>query len=156
MSAVPPPPATASRPPASETGPGRRPSRFARWVGRPALAVALLGVAVAVSVVEGQPPPATRDSGVSVDADRPYPYPVGTLLVVADGRLVRFDTGSRRIRPVPLPTGVTALRAWSQDGHELVLGRLPTGRTAAFLLAAGRPPAALGPAEVAVPSADAT
>jgi hypothetical protein len=129
---------------------------MARWVRRPALAVALLGVAVAVSVVEGQPPPAARDSGVSVDADKPYPWPVGTLLVVADGRLVRFDTDARRIRTVPLPAGLTALRVWSQDGGDLVLGRLPTGRTAAYLLAPGRPATALGPAEVAVPSADRT
>ena len=158
MAAVPPPPATASRPPASATEPGP-PSRargFARWVGRPALAVALLGVAVAVSVVEGQPPPAARDSGVSVDADQPYPYPVGTLLVIAEGRLVRFDTDARRARPVPLPAGVTALRAWTQDGGDVVLGRLPTGRTAAYVLRAGRPAALLGPAEVVVPSADRT
>jgi hypothetical protein len=125
-------------------------------VGRPALPVALLGVAVAVSVVEGQPPPAARDSGVSVDANKPYPYPVGTLLVVANGRLVRFDTDSRRARPVPLPAGLAALRAWSQQAGDVVLGRLPTGRTEAYLLPAGRPPVALGPAEVAVPSADRT
>lgn len=158
MAAVPPPPETASRPPAAAAGPApaRRSGRVARWVARPALAVALLGVAVAVSVVEGQPPPAARDSGVSVDANEPYPWPVGTLLVVVEGRLVRFDTNVGRARPVPLPVGLTALRAWSQDGRDVVLGRLPTGRTAAYLLVAGRPAVALGPAEVAVPSADRT
>jgi hypothetical protein len=125
-------------------------------VRRPALAVALLGVAVAVSVVEGQPPPAARDSGVSVNAVQSYTKAVGTLLVVADGRLTHFDTADRRARSVPLPRGLTALRAWTQDGRDVVLGRLPTGRTAAYLLSPGRPPTALGPAEVAVPSADRT
>ena len=132
----------------------RRAGPVRRWVRRPALAVALLAVAVAVSVVEGQPPPAVRDSGVSVNAVRPYSGAVGTLLVVADGTLVRFDTLERRARAVPLPRGLTALRAWTQAGGDVVLGRLPTGRTAAYLLVRGRPATALGPAEVVVPSAD--
>lgn len=149
MAAVPPP-----SDPASGPGPVTRPGRFARWVRRPALAVALLGVAVAVSVVEGQPPPAARDSGVSVDAEEPYPYPVGTLLVVAEGRLMRYDSSARRARPVPLPTGVTALRAWTQPAGDVLLGRQANGRTAAYLLRSGRPPVLLGPAELAVPSAD--
>lgn len=155
---MPPPPDTASRPPAAaDVGrPARRPGRVARWVRRPALAVGLLAVAVAVSVVEGQPPPAARDSGVSVGANQPYPRSVGTLLVVVDGTLVRFDTLDRRTKVVPLPRGLTALRAWSQDGWDVVLGRLPTGRTAAYVLTAGRPPLALGPAELVVPSADRT
>src|SRR5512133_1272850 len=131
MAAVPPPPDTASRPSAAAAGPApaRRTGRLLHWVRRPALAVALLAVAVAVSVVEGQPPPAARDSGVSVDANRPYPYAVGTLLVVADGRLVRFDTDRRRTRAVPLPAGVTPLRAWSQPAGDVVLARLATGHT---------------------------
>jgi hypothetical protein len=120
------------------------------------LAVGLLAVAVAVSVAEGQPPPAARDTGVTVDADKPYPRGAGTLLVVVDGRLVRYDTQVGRSVVVPLPRGLTALRAWDQEGREVLLGRLPTGRTAAYLLRPGRPPVALGPAEVAVPSADRT
>ena len=155
MSAVPSPPDSASGlRPAADPRAGRRPGRVARWVRRPALAVAVLAIAVAVSVVEGQPPPAARDSGVSVNADRPYTRPVGTLLVVADGRLIRFDTAERRARPVRLPRGLTALRVWTQRGHDIVLGRLPTGRTVVYQLAPSRPPVALGPAEVAVPSAD--
>src|SRR5829696_1105156 len=154
MAAAPPPPEIASRPPAGPEASGpshRRRSRLARWVRRPALAVALLGIAVAVSVAEGQPPPAARDSGVSVDADRPYRWAVGTLLVVTDGELVRVDTVRRRARPVPLPAGVTALRAWSQGRAIVVLGRLAGGRTVAYALPAGRPPVVLGPAQVAVP-----
>jgi hypothetical protein len=149
MAAVPPP-----SDPAPGPGPARRPGWFARWVRRPALAVGLLGVAVAVSVVEGQPPPAARDSGVSVDAEKPYPYPVGTLLVVVEGRLVRYDSAAKRARAVPLPAGVTALRAWTQPAGDVLLGRQPTGRTAAYLLRPGQPAVLLGPAELAVPSVD--
>ncbi len=149
MAAVPPPPEPVSGP-----APARRPGRFARWVRRPALAVALLGVAVAVSVVEGQPPPAARDSGVSVDAADPYPYPVGNLLLVVEGKLVRYDSAARKSRPVRVPAGVTALRAWTQPAGVVLLGRQPTGRTAVYLLRAARPPVLLGPAELAVPSVD--
>ena len=67
-----------------------------KWVSRPALAVALLGVAVAVSVAEGQPSTIERPSGVSVGVPvTPYTGGVGTLLVVAKGDLVRFDTADR-------------------------------------------------------------
>jgi hypothetical protein len=123
-------------------------------VRRPLVAVALLATAVAVSVAEGQPSTTERPSGVSIPDPDGAPGAVGTLLVVADGTLIRYDTASGRGRAVPLPRGVTALRAWTQQGRDLVLGRLPTGRTAAYLL--GGPPVALGPAEVAVPSVDGT
>jgi hypothetical protein len=116
----------------------------------------MLGVAVAVSVARGQPPPAARDSGVSVPPARPYTDAVGTLLVVDDGALVRFDTRSRLARPVLLPTGLVALRAWPQAGRDVVLGRLPSGRTAAYALAEDGAATSLGPAEVIVPSADRT
>jgi len=129
----------------------------------PVAAVMLLGVAVVVGVVQGQPPPAVRDSGRSVPvreggdsvpAESSYPRSIGTLLVVVDGTVVRFDTLSRRARPVPLPRGLTALRAWTQGEHDVVLGRVGSGRTVVYVLTRGRPPRALGPAEVAVPSAD--
>lgn len=145
--------------PQAETGgrPPRRSGRRAtitRWVSRPALAVALLGVAVAVSVVEGQPSTVERPSGVSVQVPvTPYTGGVGTLLVVAKGHLIRFDTAARTAVPVPMPPGLTALRAWTQSGHDLVLGRLASGRTAAYVLG-GRVPRALGYAETVAPSAD--
>ena len=160
MAAVPPssdPGSGTPAPPAPRMGrlrPGFRTA--AHWARRPALAVGLLGVAVAVSVVEGQPPPAARDSGVSVPAAQPYTDAVGTLLVVDDGALVRFDTRSRLARPVPLPTGLVALRAWAQAGRDVVLGRLPSGRTAAYALAEDGAATSLGPAEVIVPSTDRT
>ncbi|HYT10306.1 MAG TPA: hypothetical protein VEL73_06555 [Mycobacteriales bacterium] len=154
---MPSPPDTASRP---EAAANRRPAAsrrgtLLRWVARPALAVSLLALAVAVSVMEGQPSTTERPSGVSVSVPvSPYTGSVGTLLVVAGGDLLRFDTLDRRMSPIPLPRGLTALRAWTQNGHDVVLGRLPSGRTAAYLLTPGRPPTALGPAEVMVPSAD--
>ena len=66
--------------------------------------------------------------------------------------MVRFDTLTKHAAPVPLPRGLTALRAWNQEGRDVVLGRLTTGRTVGYVL--GRPPVPLGPAEVIVPSAD--
>ena len=135
--------------------PPRPPSRLARWVRRPSTAIALLAVAVAVGVVQGQPPPAARDSGRSVPAVQSYPRSVGDLLVVVDGRLLRFDTLTKKATRLPLPRGFTALRAWDQEGRYVVLGRLlPTNRTVAYVLGGNRKPVALGPAELAVPSAD--
>ncbi len=147
-----------SRPPESSSGataarPRRGSGRFLTRARKPSTAVALLGVAVVVGVVQGQPPPASRDSGRSVPAVQSYTGSVGPLLVVVDGRLVRFDTLSKRTVRVPLPRGVTALRVWTQEGHDVVLGRLGTNRTVAYVLTAGKA-RALGPAEVAVPSAD--
>ncbi|HEY6748054.1 MAG TPA: hypothetical protein VI357_20355 [Mycobacteriales bacterium] len=145
-----------SRPPESSSGATAAPRRrdgFLAWARRPSTAVALLGIAVVVGVVQGQPPPASRDSGRSVPAEQSYTGSVGPLLVVVDGALVRFDTLSKRTTRVPLPRGVTALRAWNQQGHDVVLGRLRTNRTVAYVLTAGRA-RALGPAELIVPSAD--
>ena len=160
MAAVPRPPesssgATAARPQGSRTqASGRRGSgRFMTRARRPSTAVALLGIAVVVGVVQGQPPPASRDSGRSVPAEQSYSGSVGPLLVVVDGAVVRFDTLSKRTTRVPLPRGVSALRAWNQAGHDVVLGRLRTNRTAAYVLTAGRA-RALGPAELMIPSAD--
>jgi hypothetical protein len=150
MAAVPRPPESSS----GATAAGRRASgRFLARARRPSTAVALLGVAVVVGVVQGQPPPASRDSGRSVPAAQSYTGSVGPLLVVVNGRLVRFDTLSKRTVRVPLPRGVTALRVWNQEGHDVVLGRLRTNRTVAYVLTGGKA-RALGPAEVAVPSAD--
>jgi hypothetical protein len=146
-------------PAGAATGPGgtrppRRSSRLSRWVRKPSTAVALLGVAVVVGVVQGQPPPAARDSGRSVPAVQSYPRSVGQLLVVVDGRLLRFDTLTKKPTRVPLPRGFTALRAWNQIGRYVVLGRLaPTNRTVVYALS-GRTAVPLGAAEVAVPSAD--
>jgi hypothetical protein len=122
-------------------------------VRRPTTAVALLGVAVVVGVVQGQPPPASRDSGRSVPAERSYTASVGTLLVVADGSVLRFDTLAKKGVAVPLPRGVSALRAWSQADHDVVLGRIGNGRTVAYALG-GRSPLYLGAAEAVVPSYD--
>jgi hypothetical protein len=134
--------------------PPRRPSRLTRWTRRPSTAVALLGIAVVVGVVQGQPPPASRDSGRSVPAVQSYPRGVGELLAVVDGSLVRFDTLTKRTTRVPLPRGFIALRAWNQQGRYVVLGRLaPTDRTVAYALG-GRRAVLLGAAQVAVPSAD--
>jgi hypothetical protein len=124
-----------------------------RLLRKPTTAVALLGVAVVVGVVQGQPPPASRDSGRSVPAERPYTFSVGTLLVVADGRVLRFDTLAKQAERVPLPRGLTALRAWNQGDVDVVLGRVGNGRTVAYVLG-GRAPRYLGPAELVVPSAD--
>jgi hypothetical protein len=121
---------------------------------KPSTAVALLGVAVVVGVVQGQPPPAARDSGRSVPAEQSYTFSVGPLLVVVDGKLFRFDSLAKRTVRVPLPRGLTALRAWNQQGHDVVLGRVGNARTVAYVLTAGKPPLALGPAELLVPSAD--
>jgi hypothetical protein len=148
--------AAVPRPPESSTGATaarRRPGRFMARARRPSTAVALLGVAVVVGVVQGQPPPASRDSGRSVPAEQSYTGSVGPLLVVVDGGLVRFDTQAKRMVRVPLPKGLTALRAWNQQGHDVVLGRLRTNRTVAYVLT-GSKVRSLGPAEVAVPSAD--
>jgi hypothetical protein len=141
--------------------------RVARWLRRPSTAVAFLGVAVVVGVVQGQPPPAVRDSGRSVPVREPgptdgtapaepaAPTAVGTLLAVVDGGVVRFDTATGTATPVRLPRGFTALRAFDRAGSTVVLGRAGSPRTVAYVLRAGkaRP---LGPAEVAVPSADGT
>lgn len=138
---------------------------LSRWARRPSTAVALLGVAVVVGVVQGQPPPAVRDSGRSVpvrDSDETTPprstppTSVGTLLVVIDGGLVRLDTATGTARRVSLPRGLSALRAWSRDGYDVVLGRTTGTRTVAYVLRPGRPPRALGPTELALPSADGT
>jgi hypothetical protein len=135
--------------------PPRRRPRLARWVRAPSTAIALLAVAVAVGVVQGQPPPAARDSGRSVPAVQSYPRSVGDLLVVVGSRLVRFDTLTKKATRLPLPPGFTPLRAWDQQGRYVVLGRLqPSNRTVAYALGGGRKPVALGPAEIAVPSAD--
>ena len=143
----------------------RRRGRLGRWLRRPSTAVALLGVAVAVGVVQGQPPPAVRDSGRSVPvrdvdetprAESTPPRSVGVLLVVVDGGVVRFDSLSRSARRVPLPRGLTALRAYTRDGYDVVLGRTTGTRTVAYVLRAGRPPRALGATELALPSADGT
>lgn len=148
--------AAVSRPPESSSGATaapRRSGRFLTWARKPSTAVALLGIAVVVGVVQGQPPPASRDSGRSVPAEQSYTGSVGPLLVVVNGALVRFDTLTKRTTKVPLPRGVTALRAWNQDGHDVVLGRLRTNRTVAYVLTAGKA-RALGPAELIVPSTD--
>ena len=148
--------AAVSRPPESPSGATaapRRSGRFLTWARKPSTAVALLGIAVVVGVVQGQPPPASRDSGRSVPAEQSYTGSVGPLLVVVNGALVRFDTLTKRTTKVPLPRGVTALRAWNQDGHDVVLGRLRTNRTVAYVLTAGKA-RALGPAELIVPSTD--
>ena len=134
--------------------PPRRPSRLMRWARRPSTAVALLGVAVVVGVVQGQPPPAARDSGRSVPAVQSYPRSVGELLAVVDGSLVRFDTLTKKAVRIPLPRGFLALRAWNERGRYVVLGRLAPGdRTVAYALV-GRRAVLLGAAQVAVPSAD--
>ena len=143
----------------------REPGRFARWVRRPGTVVAVLGVAVVVGVVQGQPPPAVRDSGRSVpvrdsSATEPasrssYPTSVGDLLVVVGGGVVRFDTSTRTSRKVALPRRLVALRAWTQGDRAVVLGRVGL-RTVAYVLAPGRPPRALGPADAVVPSTDRT
>lgn len=152
-------------PSGSVARPARRPGRVGRWLRRPTTAVALLGVAVVVGVVQGQPPPASRDSGVSVPVressasspdTRSYTGAPGAMLVVVDGDLVVFDTAADRSEKIPLPRGLTALRAWRQDGVDLVLGRIANGRTVAYQLTAGRAPRYLGAAEVMVPSADGT
>lgn len=141
----------------------RRRGRLGRWMRRPSTAIALLGVAVAVGVVQGQPPPAVRDSGRSVPvrdvdetprAESSPPRSVGVLLVVVDGGVVRFDSLSRTSRRVALPRGLTALRAFTRDGYDVVLGRLTGTRTVVYVLRAGRPPRALGPTELVLPSAD--
>jgi hypothetical protein len=124
------------------------------WVRKPTTAVALLGVAVVVGVVQGQPPPASRDSGRSVPTEQSYTRSVGTLLVVVDGAVVRFDTLAKTSVRVPLPRGLTALRAWEQEGHDVVLGRIGNGRTVAYVLTAGRAALYLGAAELVVPSTD--
>jgi hypothetical protein len=73
---------------------------------------------------------------------------------VVDGRLLRFDTLTKKAARIPLPRGFTALRAWNQQGRYVVLGRLvPTNRTVAYALA-GRKAVLLGAAQLAVPSAD--
>src|SRR6185437_17000274 len=132
--------------------PPRRRSRVARWVRMPGTAIALLAAAVAVGVVQGQPPPAARDSGRSVPAVQSYPRSVGDLLAVVDGRLYRFDTLAKKATRIPLPRGFTALRAWDQQGRYVVLGRLlPTNRTVAYALGGTPTPVALGRAEVAAP-----
>ena len=162
----PPPESPAAGAPAAggATRPPRRPGRFARWVRKPSTAIALLGVAVVVGVVQGQPPPASRDSGVSVPVrdsatavptDRSYTRSGGSLLVVVDGAVVRYDTATDRSARVPLPRGVTALRAWNQDGRVVVLGRIGNGRTVAYELAGGTA-RYLGATELLVPSADRT
>lgn len=143
----------------------REPGRFARWVRRPGTVVALLGVAVVVGVVQGQPPPAVRDSGRSVpvrdsSATEPasrasYPTSVGDLLVVVDGGVVRFDTSTRTSRRMTLPRRLVALRAWAQGDRAVILGRVGL-RTVAYVLTPGRPARALGPADVVVPSTDRT
>ncbi len=146
-------PAGAATGPAG-TRPPRRSSRLSRWLRKPSTAVALLVVAVVVGVVQGQPPPAARDSGRSVPAVQSYPRSVGELLVVVDGRLLRFDTLTKTAARIPLPRGFTALRAWNEKGRYVVLGRLaPANRTVAYALA-GRKAVLLGAAQVAVPSAD--
>jgi hypothetical protein len=124
------------------------------WARKPTTAVALLGVAVVVGVVQGQPPPASRDSGRSVPAERSYTRSVGTLLVVVDGAVFRFDTLAKTSVRVPMPRGVTALRAWNQEGRDVVLGRIGNGRTVGYVLTAGRPALYLGSAELIVPSTD--
>jgi hypothetical protein len=124
-------------------------------VRKPVTAIALLGVAVVVGVVQGQPPPAARDSGRSVPAERSYTASVGTLLTVVDGDVIRFDTFTKQGTPVRLPRGVSALRAWSQHDRTVVLGRIGNGRTVAYVIT-GRTAVYLGAAEVAVPSADRT
>src|SRR5512133_751184 len=106
------PAGTASIP--AGTRPRRRPSRLMRWVRGPTTAVALLGIAVVVGVVQGQPPPAARDSGRSVPAVQSYPRSVGSLLVVVKGTVVRFDTLTKTAVKIPRPRGFTALRAWNQ------------------------------------------
>ena len=65
--------AAVSRPPEPPTGTAVRPTAAPKTArgscggcGKPTTAVALLGVAVVVGVVQGQPPPAARDSGRSV------------------------------------------------------------------------------------------
>jgi hypothetical protein len=148
-----------------------------RWARRPALAVALLAVAVAVSVAHGQPPPADRASGVSVPVrtDTPVPPQVGTVVLVAGSGVLRFDTASRLAVPMPLPPGVAARRVWTVGGVDVALGRLPyrpvsrrpvedrpaewataepPARTAAWVVRPARPPVPLGPTETVVPSAD--
>ena len=152
--------------------------RLPAWVRRPALSVGLLAVAVGVSVAHGQPAPVARPSGVSVSVrdDAGVPPETGTLLLVSGGAAVRFDTSTRRAVRLPLPRGVVALRVWSVRGVDVVLARLPLppadrlpvedrpeerspvagafGRTAAYVVAPGRPAVPLGPAETVVPSAD--
>ena len=151
------------------------PHRLAAWARRPALAIGLLAVAVAVSVAHGQPPPADRPSGVSVvvGSIAEEPPRIGPVLLVTGGGVVRFDTNTRRQVPLPLPRGVLAQRVWSVHGWAVVLGRLPDGaagrlpdedrpgqlrpthgRTAAYLVRAGRPAVPLGLAEQVVPAAD--
>ena len=151
------------------------PHRLAAWARRPALAIGLLAVAVAVSVAHGQPPPADRPSGVSVTvgAVATEPPRIGSVLLVTAGRVVRFDTSTRRQMPLPLPHGVLALRTWSVSGSAVVLGRLlafpagtlppedrvggtrpPVQQTSAYLVRRGRPAVLLGPADQVVPAAD--
>jgi hypothetical protein len=150
------------------------PHRLAAWARRPALAIGLLGVAVAVSVAHGQPPPVDRPSGVSVTvgAVDEEPPRIGHVLLVTGGRVVRFDTYTRHRVPLPLPRGVLAQQVWSVTGSVVVLGRLPDHpagrlpdedrptqvratpeRTAAYLVRPSRPAHLLGPAERVLPAA---
>jgi hypothetical protein len=127
------------------------------WARRPAFTVGLLAIAIVVSVVQGQPPAANRASGVSVPVrnDSPFPPPVGTVVVVTEnGRATRFDTVTRRQVPLALPLAVTALRAWTAYGIDVVYGRLRDGRTVAYAVRPGQLATPLGPAEDVVPSAD--
>lgn len=152
--------ARVSAPPAAEpkAGTPRRASRrtrVVRWVSRPAIAAATLGIAVAVSVAEGQPSTVERPSGVSVGAATPYPGTVGTLLVVSRGGVLQFDSRTRKATRVALPRGVTALRVWMQEDQRVLLGRSAAdGRTGVYVL--GRTPRLVGLAETAGPSADGT
>jgi hypothetical protein len=151
------------------------PHRLAAWARRPALAVGLLGVAIAVSVAHGQPPPAARPSGVSVSLSKVSASPpqIGTVLLVTNGEVVTFDTRSRKPVRLAIPPGVQALRVWSVSGWYVALGRLPdfppgvtpaadrpgpaaraTVRSAAYLLRRGKPALPLGAAERVAPAAD--
>jgi hypothetical protein len=143
-------------------------------VGRPALAIGLLGAAVAVSVAHGQPSPVDRPSGVSVAVSSVAEAPpqVGDVLLVSGEEAVRFGTTSRRAARLPLPHGVRALQVWSAGGWAVVLGRLPVfpaaklpvwdrpgeyrpvaERTAGYLVRAGRPAVQLGLADRIAPAA---
>jgi hypothetical protein len=110
---------------------------------------------------------------VAVGSVATEPPRVGPVLLVTAGRVVRFDTGTRRAVPMPLPRGVLALRAWSVRGTPVVLGRqltFPPGTlpgedraaaavphpdlTAAYLARPGRQAIRLGTADQVVPAAD--
>ena len=132
-----------ARPPATRDRAGSGtddPGRVARWVRRPALAVALLG-GRGRRQRGGGPAAAGRPGQRRRRCDADQPYAVRGRHPAGRSRTAGWSASTpthRRARPVPLPAGLTALRAWTAArAATWCSGRLPTGRTAAYLLRAG-------------------